>query len=170
MSDLRLLAQINKAAALGNLNRHDEAIAVATHACQLASQVGTSIRLAQAHAVRTEAYFETGRWDDVLTEMAIVPESMKEHPTVCGELGMAAVISFHRGDPGTARRYLCAAVPHAERIGDRLIPTLALARALDHEQAGAIPDALGPLTRWLDGGTEELGQAESWLPTPPGSP
>jgi tetratricopeptide (TPR) repeat protein len=160
MFDLRLLAQINKAAALGNLNRQEEAIAVATRACQLASQVGTSIRLAQAHAVRTEAYFEAGRWDDALAEMVIVPESMKERPAVCGEMGMAAVISFHRGDADAARRYLRAAVPHAERIGDRLVPTLALARALDHEQAGALLDALGTLTRWLNGGTEEVGQVE----------
>jgi tetratricopeptide (TPR) repeat protein len=160
MFDLRLLAHINKAAALGNLNRQEEAIAVATRACQLASQVGTSIRLGQAHAVRAEAYFEAGRWDDVLAEMAIVPQSMKEQPTICNELGMAAVISFHRGDPGAARGYLSAAIPHAQRIGDRLVPALALARALDHEQAGALPEALGTLTRWLDGGTEELGQAE----------
>jgi tetratricopeptide (TPR) repeat protein len=160
LSDLRLLTQINKAAALGNMNRYTEALAILSHARQLASQVGTSIRLAQVHAALGELYFETGRWDDALAEMAIVPESVKEHPAACVELGMAAVISFHRGDPGAARGYLSAAVPHAQRIGDRLVPALALARAFDHEQAGALPEALATLTRWLDGGTEELGQAE----------
>ena len=52
----------------------------------------------------------------------------------CCDLGMAAVISFHRGEVAAARGYLAAAAPYAERLGHRLIPPLALARSLDHER------------------------------------
>jgi hypothetical protein len=71
---------------------------------------------------------------------------------------MAAVISFHRGHTAAARGYLSAAVPHARRVGRRLVPPLALARSLDHEQAGALPEALAELTGWLDGKTEAFGE------------
>ena len=37
------------------------------------------------------------------------------------DLGIAAVICFHRGETGAARDHLAAAVPHAKRIGHRLI-------------------------------------------------
>ena len=50
LTDLRLLLQSNKAVALGNLDRYEEALAAAGQARHLADQVGTAIRLAQAHA------------------------------------------------------------------------------------------------------------------------
>ena len=65
------------------------------------------------------------------------------------------MISFHRGQTGTARRHLAAAVPHAERIGHRLIGPLALARSLDRERDGALPEAIAVLTAAFDGTTEE---------------
>ena len=49
LTDLRLLLQINKAVTLGNLDRYEEALAVAGQARHLADQVGTTFRLAQAH-------------------------------------------------------------------------------------------------------------------------
>ena len=81
----------------------------------------------------------------------------------CGNLGIAAVISFHRGEVDAARRYLAAAVPYAERVGHRLIRELALARSLDREQAGALPEALAALTAGSAGDTEELGEIEDLL-------
>ena len=56
------------------------------------------------------------------------------------------MICFHRGEVAAARRHLAAAVPHAKRIGNRVIGPLALARSLDREQAGALPEALAVLT------------------------
>ena len=47
----------------------------------------------------------------------------------CCDHGIAAVICFHRGDISAARRHLAAAAPHAERIGNRVVGTLALARS-----------------------------------------
>jgi tetratricopeptide (TPR) repeat protein len=163
LSDLRLLLQINKAAALANLDRWEEALAVAGQARQLADKAGTTIRQAQAHDMLGQLLFETGRWDDALAEISVVPESLKETGVSCDELGIAAVISFHRGDSAAARGYLSAAVPHERRVGRRLIPILALAHSLDHEQAGALPEALAELKGWLDSKTEEFGETQDLI-------
>jgi DNA-binding CsgD family transcriptional regulator/tetratricopeptide (TPR) repeat protein len=160
LADLRLLLQINKAATLGNLDRWDEALPVAHQARRLADQVGTTMRSSQAHCTLTQALFETGRWANALTEMTIVPENLMEPGDACCEFGMASVIGFHQGEMTAARRYLADASPHASRIGNRLIPPLALARCLDREHAGEPLEALAELAQWFDGGTEELGQAE----------
>ena len=164
LTDLRLLLQINKAVTLGNLDRYEEALAAAGQARHLADQVGTAIRLAQAHGALGQLLFETGRWDDALAEVEIVPEDLKEPGAACCDLGIAAVISFHRGEIGAARRHLAAAVPHAERLGHRLITSLALARSLDCEHDGALPEALAALTDAFDGNTEEVEEIEDLLP------
>ena len=121
LTDLRLLLQINKAVTLGNLDRYEEALAAAGQARHLADQIGTAIRLAQAHSALSQLLFQTGRWDDALAEVEILPENLKAPTTACCDLGIAAVISFHRGDVAAARRHLAAAVPHAELLGHRLI-------------------------------------------------
>jgi len=162
--DLRLLLQINKAVTLGNLDQYEEALVAARQARHLADQVGTAIRLAQAHGALGQLLFQTGRWDDALAEVEVLPEDLKEPAAACCELGIAAVICFHRGDIGTARRHLAATVPHAERLGHRLIGPLALARSLDCEQEGALPQALAALTDVFDGNTEEVEEIEDLLP------
>jgi tetratricopeptide (TPR) repeat protein len=163
LADLRLLLQINQAAALGNLGQHEKALAAAGKAGRLADQVGTTVRQTQAHCLRAELLFGTGLWDDALAEMAIMPESLKQPSIACVELGLAALIAFHRGDAAAARSCLSASAPHVQRVGNRLIPTLALARSVDHEQAGALPEALSVLTDWLDSGTEELGHMQDLI-------
>jgi DNA-binding CsgD family transcriptional regulator len=164
LTDLRLLLQINKAVTLGNLDRYEEALAAAGQARQLADQVGTTFRLAQAHGALGQLLFETGRWDDALAEVEIVHEDLKEPAAACGELGVAALISFHRGEIGEARRHLAAAVSHAKQIEHRLIGALALARSLDCEQDGELPKALAVLTDAFHGNREELEQIENLLP------
>jgi DNA-binding CsgD family transcriptional regulator/tetratricopeptide (TPR) repeat protein len=160
LTDLRLLLQINKALTLGNLDRYEEALAVAGQARRLASQVGTTFRLSQAHCALGQLLLQTGRWDDALAEVAILPEGLKEPSAASCDLGVAAVISFHRGETDAARRYLDAAVPHARRMGHRVIPPLALARSLDREQDGALAEALAALTDALGGDTEEVEEIE----------
>jgi hypothetical protein len=160
LTDLRLLLQINKAETLGSLDRHEEALTVAGQARHLAIRIGTTQRLAQAHIVRCQLLFATGRWDDALAEAEIVPEDLKDPAVDCDDLCIAAVISFHRGQTGAARRHLAAAVPHAERFGHRFIVSLALARSLDRERDGALTEALAVLTPALDGTTEHLAQIE----------
>jgi tetratricopeptide (TPR) repeat protein len=163
LTDLRLLLQINKAVALGKLDRYKEALAVAGQAQQLAGQVGTAIRLAQAHSALGQVLFQAGHWDDALAEVEILPENLKEPAAACCDLGIAAVIGFHRGETATARRHLAAAVPHAERLGHRLVGSLALARSLDREHDGALSEALAALTVGWDGNTEELEEIDDLL-------
>ena len=163
LADLRLLLQINKAVTLGNLDRYEEAVTVAEEALHLADQVGTAIRLGQAHFVLAQCLFETGRWDDALAEIERLPENIQEPGVASCDLGMAAVISFHRGEVAAARGYLAAAAPHADRLGHRLIPQLALARSLDHEHTGALPEALTALTGAFDDISEEI-ELENLLP------
>jgi DNA-binding CsgD family transcriptional regulator len=163
LTDLRLLLQINQAVALAGLDRYDEALTAARQARQLASQVGTARRRMQAHSALGQLLFETGRWDEALAEVTALDEDLKEPGAACCDLGIAAVICFHRGETGEARSHLAAAVPHAEHLGSRLIAPLALARSLDHEQQDALPEALAALTDGFEGNTEELEEIEDLL-------
>jgi DNA-binding CsgD family transcriptional regulator/tetratricopeptide (TPR) repeat protein len=155
LTDLRLLLQINNAVVLGYLDQYEQAFTAAREARHLADQVGTAMRT-QAHGALGQLLFETGRWDEALTEVKILPENLKEPGAACCDLGIAAVIYFHRGETGEARRHLAAADPHAKRLGQRLITSLALARSMDHEHADALPEALAALTDAFGGNTEEL--------------
>jgi len=163
LTDLRLLLQINKAVTLGNLDRYEEAIAAAGQARYLAGQVGTAVRLAQAHGALGQLLFESGRWDDALAEVETVHEDLKEPAAVCNELGIAAVIGFHRGETDAARRHLAASGPHTSRIQNRVIGPLALAHSLDRELDGALPEALAALTDALDDGAAEPKEIEDLL-------
>jgi DNA-binding CsgD family transcriptional regulator/tetratricopeptide (TPR) repeat protein len=163
LTDLRLLLQINKAVTLGCLDQYEQAFASAGQARHLANQVGTTMRLAQAHGALGQLLFETGRWDEALAEVAIVPEDLKEPAAACGELGIAAVICFHRGETAAARHHLADAVPYANRSGHRLIGPLALARSLDCEQTGALAEARATLTDGFAGNTEEIQEIEDLL-------
>jgi DNA-binding CsgD family transcriptional regulator len=163
LTDLRLLLQINQAVALSGLDRYDEALTAAGQARVLASQVGTAMRRTQAHSALGQMLFETGRWDDALAEVTAMDEELKEPGAACCDLGIAALICFHRGEIGEARRHLAAAVPHAEHLGFRLIGPLALAQSLDREIQGALPEALAVLADGLGGNTEELEGLEGLL-------
>jgi DNA-binding CsgD family transcriptional regulator len=163
LTDLRLLLQINNAVTLANLDRYQQAFAAVGQARHLADQVGTTVRLAQAHGALGQFLYETGRWDDALAEVGSVPENLKEPAAACNELGIAAVISFHRGEIGVARRHLAAAAPHAKQIGRRLVGPFALARSLDCEHEGALPEALATLTDGFDGNTEEIQEIEDLM-------
>ena len=151
LTDLRLLLQINKAVTLGCLDQYEQAFAAAGQARELAGQVGTAIRLAQAHSALSELRFATGHWDEVLAELEMLQESLKEATVACVILGVAAMIRFHRGEIDAARSHLEAAGPHARRIGHRQIGPLALARSLDCEQAGVAPGGAGRADRGLRG-------------------
>ena len=164
LTDLRLLLQINQAVVLGYLDQYEEAFAAARQARQLADQVGAAIRLAQAHAALGQLLFDTGRWDDALAEGEVQHGGLKEPAAACNDLGIAAVIYFHRGEIAVARRRLAAAVPHAKQAGNRVIGPLALARSLDCEQGDALPEALGVLTAGFADSTEELEESEDLLP------
>jgi DNA-binding CsgD family transcriptional regulator/tetratricopeptide (TPR) repeat protein len=160
LTDLRLLLQINKAITLGCLDRYEEAFAAARQARHLADRAGTVVRLAQAHGALGQLLFDTGRWDDALAEVEVLHDDLKEPGALCSDHGIAAVISFHRGEITAARRHVAAAVPYAKRIGNRVVGPLALARSLDSEYAGALPAALAALTAGFADNKEELDEIE----------
>jgi DNA-binding CsgD family transcriptional regulator len=160
LTDLRLLLQLNKAVSLGDLDRYEEAFAAAREARHLAGLVGTIVRLTQAHCALGQLLFDTGQWADALAEVQALDGALKEPGVACCDLGIAAVICFHRGDLTAARKYLTAADPYAQRIGSRLVAPLALARSLDREVAGDARGALGVLTVGFTGNVEELDEIE----------
>jgi DNA-binding NarL/FixJ family response regulator len=162
LTDLRLLLQLNKAVTLGNLDRHEEALAAAGQARQLADQAGATFRLAQATSALGQLLFQTGRWDDALDLAGAPPGDLAEPAAACCDLGVAAVISFHRGEVAAVRGYLAAAGPYARRLGRRPIGPLALARSLDREQDGALPEARAALTDAFDA-NEEVEEIEDLL-------
>ncbi len=162
LTDLRLLLQINKAVALGELDQYDGAITAARQAQQLADRVGITVRRAQAHSALGQLLFHTGSWDDAMAEVCVVQEVTKDPGVACCDHGIAAAISIHRGDMSAARHHLASAVPHAERIGNRVVGTLALARSEAFEHEGALTDALGVLTGFTDD-AEEVDEVEDLL-------
>ena len=121
LTDLRLLLQINKAVTLGDLDRHEEALAVG-RAGPAPRGPGRHDDPAGSGAQRPgPVALPDGPMGRCAGRGGILPEDLKEPAAACIDLGIAAVISFHRGDVGAARRHLAAAVPHAERLGHRLI-------------------------------------------------
>ncbi|PPK70940.1 AAA family ATPase [Actinokineospora auranticolor] len=161
--DLRLLLQINQAVALGDLDRYPEAVAAATAVRALAQESGGLVRLAQAHSALGELLFDVGRWDDATAEVTALPDEVKDPAVACCDHGVAALIAFHRGDPDAAVGHLAAAKPLARHLGNRVVGSLALARALDLERRGAARRALAALLTRLSG-PEELEEMEDLLP------
>ena len=163
LADMRLLVQVNKAMTLGTLDRYEEALSTAGQARDLADQIGATLRRSQAHGALGQLLFQTGRWDEALAEVGVVPDHLKEPGAACCEIAIAAVIGFHRGDVHAARRHLAAAVPYAERLGRRRVGPLALARSLDREHAGAMSEALAALTEVFSGSADDIEEAEDLL-------
>jgi DNA-binding CsgD family transcriptional regulator len=145
------------------LDRYEEAFAAAGQAQHLADQVGTVIRRVQAHNTLGQLFFDTGQWAEAMAEVEVLPVDLKEPIAACSDLGIAAVICFHRGEVAAARSRLTAAAPHAERSGNREIGPLALARSLDREHAGAPGEALAVLAAGVTENTEELDEVEALL-------
>jgi ATP/maltotriose-dependent transcriptional regulator MalT len=151
LTDLRLLLQINKAVVLASLDQYEQAFASAGDARRLSDQVGTAMRSSQAHGALGQLLFKTGRWDGALAEVEAVHVDLKESGGACLDLGMAAVIHFHRGEIDQARHRLATVAPYAERIGQRRISPLTRARSIEREQAGSPQDALAVLTDAFNG-------------------
>ena len=164
LTDLRILLQINQAVTLGNLDQYDEAIGAARQALYLADQASTAVRRVQAHSALGELLFDTGRWPEALAEVEALDEDVKDAMAACCDLGIAAVIRFHRGDLAAARASLAAAAPYAEKTGNQVIGSLLLARSLDREYAGGPAEALAVLTAGFAENTEELDEIEDLLP------
>jgi DNA-binding CsgD family transcriptional regulator len=163
LTDLRLLLQINKSVALGDLDRYDEAIHTATRVRQMADHTGSLVRLAQARSALGQLLFAAGRWEATLQEVESLADDVKDPATMCCDRGYSAMIAFHRGDMATARTHLRSAEASAGRIDGRLISSLVLARSFEHEVFENLDEALTVLTACL-AGPEELDAVEDLLP------
>lgn len=152
--DLTLLLRINQAVTLGALDRFPDALAAAERARELADRTGSVVRLVQAQSALGQLLLGTGRWDDALAEVDVVPDDLKDPSVVCCDHGVAAIIHFHRGEAAAAHRHLDVAAPYADRIGDRVVGPLVRARGIALEQAGAPDRALAALTAGLTGEDE----------------
>ena len=162
LTDLRLLLHINQAVTLGDLDQYEPAFAAARQAQQLADRAGITVRRAQAQSCLGQLLFHTGCWDDALAEVGVVQEVTKDPGVACCDHGVAAMIRFHRGETAAARNHLVAAAPHAKRIGNRVVGTLALARSEAFEEEGSLTEALDVLTGFADD-AEELDEVEDLL-------
>ncbi|WP_410592838.1 helix-turn-helix transcriptional regulator [Amycolatopsis sp. lyj-23] len=157
LTDLGLLVRINQAVTFGALDRYPEALAAAERARERADRAGSVVRLTQAQSALGQLLLGSGRWDDAVAEVDVVPDELKDPSVACCDHGVAAIIGFHRGDPAAAHRHLAAAAPFADRIGGRVVESLALARSLAFEQAGEPERALATLTAALAGEDEGEG-------------
>ncbi|MET8852759.1 AAA family ATPase [Amycolatopsis sp. NPDC004625] len=157
LTDLGLLLRINKAVTLGALDRYPDALAAAGRARELADRAGSVVRLTQAQSALGQLLLGSGRWDDAVAEVDVVPDDLKDPSVACCDHGVAAIIHFHRGEAAEAHRHLDVAAPFADRIGGRVVESLALARSLAFEQAGEPERALATLTAALTGEDEGEG-------------
>jgi DNA-binding CsgD family transcriptional regulator len=164
LTDLRMLLQINKAVALGNIDRYKEALETATQVRQFADQTGSLVRLAQAQSALGQLLFHVGRWDDAQAEVETLPDNFKDPSATCCDRGIAATIAFHRGDAATAREHLNLATASADQIGNRVVSSFTLACSLDHEVADQPKEALAVLTDRVAGDAEELDEVEDLFP------
>ena len=142
LAELQLAALLTAGLQLGVLDRVEAAETTLRRAQQLADRVGSRSRLGSAHAWLAVLYFETGRWDDAVTEGASTAEFFLPYER-CQVEGTAALIALHRGNTAAARRHLAAA---DAALGDGapsfVLGYMYLAHLLDRERSGTAPDAL----------------------------
>ncbi|NJC72012.1 AAA family ATPase [Planosporangium thailandense] len=165
LADLRMLLQINQANAFSDLDRYDDAIAAVRHVRRKADSAGNVVRLGQAESLLVELLFNTGRWEEALAEADLVdqsPGAFRDPVVECCRRGIAATITLHHGQG--AARHLAALQPYADRLGNRMVYPLALARSLEREQAGAPGQALAVLMEALSRSAEEQAETAPLLP------
>jgi DNA-binding CsgD family transcriptional regulator/tetratricopeptide (TPR) repeat protein len=153
-TDLRLLLQINRAVTLEELDQIALAIDTAREVRDLADRTGHVVRMGQACSALGQLHYHAGEWDEALVEVDLLSDELK-HPMVsCCDHGVAALISLQRGDHAAACAHLDAVAEHAELLGDRVVPALALANSLRQEQIGSRVEALAVLSAGLDDGED----------------
>ena len=140
--DLLLVGLANQGIQLMVLDRVEEAEAALRRVQSLSDRTGNHTRHAHAAVWLAVLMFETGRWDDALTESALTAGFTGPYER-CHAEGVTALIALHRGDVATARRHLSAADSYAGQLPQGTIAGyLCSARACDREHSEALGDAL----------------------------
>jgi DNA-binding NarL/FixJ family response regulator/transcriptional regulator with XRE-family HTH domain len=143
-ADLRALLLGNRVASLQNLGRVGEVPAALGAALAAAERCGTAVRLSLAHSMALGTYYDVGRWDDALAELAVLADTALANTEVAWRRDAhGALIAVHRDDRATAQAIL-------DRYPDRYpdgefsegVARVRLAGALALEAAGRPADAL----------------------------
>ena len=149
-AELSLLLRINRAVALGGVDRCDEAVTAARDVRQLAEHVGNTVRLAQAQSALVQLAYDSGRWDDALVDVDLLADELRNPVVAACDHGIAALIHLHRGDHAAARRHLDIARASGAQLGERSVLQLVLVTGLELEQAGEPAEALAALRACAD--------------------
>ena len=120
LADLRLLLQLNQAAALGDLDRYDAAIVAAEQVRQRADDAGNVVRLAQAQSVLGELLFDVGRWDDALAEVDLDSGGSKNPVSSVATTASPPRSACTAGTPRQAQ-HIADAERYAARLPGRVI-------------------------------------------------
>jgi len=150
LGDIRLQAQLYAGSQLTVLDQIEEAEATLRQVQQLADRIGDRARAEDAQGMLAALFYETGRWDDALTETESAAEIPSPYPAGL-VAGVAALIALHRGETAPA-----ASMPADD---DVVIGFRWLAWALELERAGAVRPALAMLSV-AEGDAQEI---EVWL-------
>jgi DNA-binding CsgD family transcriptional regulator len=149
-TDLRLMLLANRVAALGLLDRYDEAIDVAGQALVLGERSGTS-RLTVIRCTLAHQYFEAGQWDDSLAELEPAAAGPGLEAGALLAHGLIALIAGYRDDGDVAEQHLGAVSEQGLRAAAVAANGhyLHLARAVAAERAGQPDDAVAVLAACL---------------------
>ncbi|HEY6494541.1 MAG TPA: AAA family ATPase, partial [Trebonia sp.] len=149
-TDLRLMLLANRVAALGLLDRPEEAIDAAAQALVVAERAGTP-RVTVIRCTLGHQHFEAGRWDDALAELEPAAGSGLGAGGSSLAHGLIALISGYRDDGDAAEEHLAAIGEQGTRAaaagGNGHY--LHLARAVAAERAGQPDAALAALAACL---------------------
>jgi DNA-binding CsgD family transcriptional regulator len=143
-ADLRCLLLRNRALGLLNLGRYEEVPAALGAALTAAERSGTVSRYESVRTAAAGTYYDLGRWDDALAELAALADPVVRDPSEYWiRRSCAALIAVHRDDRAALAAEL-AALPE-DPDGDALPETAGrfrVARALSFEAAGRPAEAL----------------------------
>jgi len=163
LTDMRLMLLTNQAMVEMTVDRPRQARATLAEAERLAERSGKVRRLRQVYQTLCRLHFQTGHWDDALSA-ATVLDTAEVTVVEAAKLGIAAVITFHRGDAGAARRYVQATRGFIDRVGPNELGPWVAAHALDREVAADPRAALAVLVDGLEHGPAgRRPETELWL-------
>jgi DNA-binding CsgD family transcriptional regulator/Tfp pilus assembly protein PilF len=144
LSGLRVAIGLNRAWAMADLGRYEEASDGLAEMRRLAEQIGNRPRLEHGRLIAAYLAFDSGQWDDVLAEADAVIDFVDFRQRSYGE-GAAALVGLHRDDEPTARRHLEAGTPTSDLERAWMDNAFVLAGAVERERAGRPVDALAAL-------------------------
>jgi DNA-binding CsgD family transcriptional regulator/tetratricopeptide (TPR) repeat protein len=152
-TDLRLLILYERADALLDLDRHDEASLTIRQMLAISEQVGTPRTVLFSLAAGWSS-FDTGQWDDAVAVLDPAIGIPSQDTLMVMVRGLLAVIAAHRDDWGTAERHIAAVgEDQAQSARDpEGLYYLVAAQALVAERAGKPGQAAAALTQCLGRG------------------